>query len=207
MKKIQFIALSMSMLLALVPKMGAQDEEIKKKIADCASIKEDATRLACYDRIAKDLLLTKPLPNQSPVGTGKWIINSETNPVDDSKTEMLTLTADEGKSNMGQPVILAIRCKSKETHLFVAWGDYLGDKAVVLVRIGDQKATTNNWTLSSNSQATFHPGNTVQFIKSLLEHNRLVVQVTPYNENPILAVFDISGLSEAIKPLRQTCGW
>jgi len=35
----------------------------------------------------------------------------------------------------------------------------------------------------------------------------LYIEATPVNENTVNATFDIAGLSEAIKPLRESCGW
>ena len=37
--------------------------------------------------------------------------------------------------------------------------------------------------------------------------DKLLAQVTPYNENPVTAIFNTRGMIEAIKPLRQTCHW
>ncbi|MHA4733259.1 type VI secretion system-associated protein TagO [Ensifer adhaerens] len=31
--------------------------------------------------------------------------------------------------------------------------------------------------------------------------------MTPYGDNPIMLEFDISGLDQAVKPLREQCGW
>ncbi|EKK98854.1 hypothetical protein VCHC41B1_3364 [Vibrio cholerae HC-41B1] len=37
--------------------------------------------------------------------------------------------------------------------------------------------------------------------------DKLVAQITPYNENPLTAIFDTAGLSNALLPLRKTCNW
>ncbi|XPP91702.1 hypothetical protein ACN08N_17410 [Photobacterium leiognathi subsp. mandapamensis] len=37
--------------------------------------------------------------------------------------------------------------------------------------------------------------------------NKLIAQITPYNENPLTAIFDTKGLSNALAPLRETCNW
>jgi type VI secretion system protein VasI len=37
--------------------------------------------------------------------------------------------------------------------------------------------------------------------------DRLLAQVTPYGSNPLLATFDTTGLTEAIKPVQQACNW
>jgi type VI secretion system protein VasI len=40
-----------------------------------------------------------------------------------------------------------------------------------------------------------------------MDADNLVAQITPYNESPVTAIFDTSGLENAIKPLRETCNW
>jgi hypothetical protein len=60
--------------------------------------------------------------------------------------------------------------------------------------------------MSTDSQATFHP-QAIPFLKSLVQANKLVAQVTPYNASPVTAIFDTTGLGNAIKPLRETCNW
>ena len=140
--------------------------------------------------------------------SGKWNVSIDTNPIDDTKTVTLYLLADSGKSSMlGQPVVLFIRCKSLETNVFINWSDYLGNEATVLTRIGKEKAETRNWNLSTDSQATFLPRNEVDFLNKLLIVDSFVAQVTPYNESPVTAIFDVKGLSNAITPLRETCNW
>jgi type VI secretion system protein VasI len=61
--------------------------------------------------------------------------------------------------------------------------------------------------MSSNQQATFYPSNDVDYVKALMTADRLVAQVTLHSGNPITAIFDTQGLDNAVKPLRQSCGW
>lgn len=121
---------------------------------------------------------------------------------------MLSLIADEGRARYGDPIALILRCKSNKTEAYINWQDYLGSDAYVTTRIGDQDARNRKWSLSTDSQATFYPGGgDISFIKRLMDSDRLVAQVTPYNESPVTAVFDIRGLEEEIEPLREACNW
>lgn len=167
-------------------------------IQACQLIEDDGARLACYDGLANE---------KSVATSGKWVVETDENPLDDSKTVTLALESDEGRSRFRGPVLMVLRCKSNKTEVYLRWGEYLGREAMVTGRVGKNKPITIPWNLSTDSQATFFPGQPIGFIKKLMEHDKYVAQVTPYNESPTTAVFDISGLSQAVKPLRQTCGW
>ncbi|KAB7619428.1 type VI secretion system-associated protein TagO [Alkalilimnicola sp. S0819] len=186
----------------------AAHASVEKEIAKCAAENGDLARLACFDAIAEKRGLAGPQAQPTNVsGTGKWQVSAKTNPVDDSKTVTLVLKADSGQSRWGRPVAIIARCQSNKTELYISWNDYLGSSASVLTRIGSNKAITKSWSLSTDSQATFHPRGTISFIKEMMSANKLVAQVTPYNESPVTAIFDTSGLENAIKPLRETCNW
>jgi type VI secretion system protein VasI len=103
---------------------------------------------------------------------------------------------------------LILRCQSHQTEAYVNWSEYLGsDDALVTSRLGGNPAESKAWSLSSDHEATFVPGNIPQFIQQLAAVDRYVVQVTPYNESPVTATFDVGGLQVAMRPLREACGW
>lgn len=179
----------------------------EKEYAKCAVIKGDLARLECFDGLAKDKKLDGRQVQPTKIdGKGKWKVSVDINPIDDSKTVTLMLTADSGKNRWGESVFLIARCKSNLTDLYIGWNYHLGGEADVLTRTGENKAHTSRWHLSTDKKATFHP-KPIPFLKEMLESTKLVAQVTPYNESPVTAIFDIQGLENAIKPLRETCSW
>lgn len=188
--------------------VGAGAADFKKGMASCAIKDGDLGRLECYDQLARAMNLDGPQVVQTSVsGTGKWDIRQSTNPLDDSKTVVLLLDSQGAKSKWGKTVSLIARCQSNSTELYITWNDYLGSNAEVTTRVGAETAKTQRWTLSTDKQASFYPGSPIGFLKSMLGKDRLVAQVTPYNESPVTAVFPTSGLDNAIKPLRETCNW
>lgn len=157
--------------------------------------------------------LENPTPEE-PTG-GDWRTQSDVNPLDDTQTVTLLLTAEEGTSRSGDPVVLVARCQSNKTEVYALWNDYLGDDSSdvyeewkrVIVRVGQAEAREERWSLSTDKEATFAPDWAGAFLKELLDEEQLVLQTTPYSENPITAVFRIAGLRDVLGELAQTCNW
>ena len=201
-----FVAGAVLGILTLLPVPSySQDPEALGK---CAAVENDIARLQCYDSLAASVGGTNDsAPAASSAAVGSWIVQDDTNPIDDTRTVVLALLSASGTNRRGSPIGLLLRCQSGETSLYINWRDYLGSEANVLLRVGDEEASTRRWSLSTDSQATFAPGNNRELIERLLTVDRLVAQVTPYSESPITAVFELAGIQEAILPLRETCEW
>jgi type VI secretion system protein VasI len=70
---------------------------------------------------------------------------------------------------------------------------------------GTSAASQQQWGLSTDKKATFYPRNSFQLIEELTRVDKFVAQVTPYNESPVTALFDVSGLADAAGPFFETC--
>lgn len=146
--------------------------------------------------------------------TGKWIVSNDINPLDDSKTTIASLAADEGTSRFDGPVNFIARCQSNKTEVYVVWHDYLGDDSRsvyeewkhVEVRVGDEKSQRQRWGVSTDKEATFAP-NAISLLRKMAKEKRMVMQTTPYNEAPKTAVFDLTGAEKAINQVAATCNW
>lgn len=158
---------------------------------------------------------SETLSTPDPEPRGKWMLSRSINPIDDSKTVMLTLTADTGVSSRGTPISMIARCQSNKTELFVNWNDYLGDDSndvyeewkLVTVRVADAPAVQQRWSISTDNDSTFAPDWAGSLLKTMLDADRMILQTIPYNESPVTATFDIRGLRGSLKPLAETCGW
>ncbi|HFK5019232.1 TPA: type VI secretion protein, partial [Escherichia coli] len=41
----------------------------------------------------------------------------------------------------------------------------------------------------------------------LANSSKMYTKITPYNESPVSATFNLNGLSNALKPLQAACNW
>ena len=169
-------------------------------MAKCAAITENASRLQCFDQLAQ------ATPAEAKSATGKWQLEDHTNPLDDTVDITLTLLADSGTNRSGRPFMLTAHCDSHKTQLAISWYAYLGSQASVTLRIGSGEANTSRWDVSADKQATISTV-PVQTLKDMLSADKMVAQVTPFNQKPYTAIFDLSGLEAAIEPVRATCRW
>jgi type VI secretion system protein VasI len=180
----------------------------KQMIAECASKTSDAIRLVCYDDVARSLGVDKLKATQK--GVGQWRITSEKSPIDDSVNVFVSVEAD-AEIRSGYTVVrptLFLRCAEKKTSVFINWGVYLGlDRTQMLTRLDTDPAQTGAWSVSTDSKAVFVLGSDIAFAKGLFGHGKLLAQVTPYGESPVMAQFPITNIEEAIKPLRDACKW
>lgn len=166
----------------------------------------------CFSNLSSDT--DAATEDSSAPDIGKWMISSDTNPLDDSKTTIASIDADEGASRFDGPVRLVARCQSNKTEVYVVWHEYLGDDSqsvyeewkYVDVRVGEQKSQRQRWSISTDRKATFSPS-AINLLKSMSSESRMVLQTTPYNESPMIAVFDLTGAGAAIKQVAETCNW
>jgi type VI secretion system protein VasI len=199
--------LSIALLLAVPQIAMGQEEDIKRALAGCAALDIETARLDCFEQLARAVAQIPAEPPAPPVskfkgsaGPGKWKVEASTNPVDDSKTVALGLV--DGSDSMQ----LVLLCQQGKPRAYVTTGKYLGAKStLVLTRIGGAKAETKPWPLSMNQKAAFFPGDAGLFIRKLATVERLVVQVSPFDENPTTAVFNLGGLPDVMPPLTETC--
>ena len=180
---------------------------LEKELSRCAIIEGELKRLDCYDSAAKRHKLTPKKITTNGNDNGKWHIQEQINPVDDTNTVFIFLDADSGKGKYGDTISFIARCQSNKTEAYVKWESFLStDNINILTRIGENKATTETWDISSDRKASFRR-KPIAFLKKMMGASKLILQTTPHGESPITAIFDTSGLKNAIQPLRKQCSW
>ncbi len=140
----------------------------------------------------------------------RWNVRFEKSLLDDSMNVYLWRKSIVNiRTKYGAPVtpLFVIACTEDVTSAHVSWDTYISSKDVpVLVRQDSDDAIELKWDISTDRESTFirRP---IAFVRSLLKRKQLVVEVTPFGESPVMAIFNLDDLAEAIKPLAEACHW
>lgn len=134
----------------------------------------------------------------------QWKIDLSRSPIDDSETIMARTVAlhDGDIYGRGKRPSLVARWKEGSMEVFLNFGQFLGSsgKAQVTIRYDREVAGVEQWSFSSDRESVFAPSGE-DSLRRLLKHERMVVRITPYGENPVTAEFDLRGLSKAAPAL------
>lgn len=197
------------LILAFLGSACAASSNITSELNACSGIENAFERLKCFDQLSasqKPGVATSEDKKAKSVDNahGDWVIRESLNPIDDSPTVTAYLYAHNTSSTYARKIYLVLRCKSRKPEAFINWGDYLGDSALVTDRIDKDRAMTKAWSVSTDSQAAFHPS-AYEFINVIRNASDYVAQVTPYNESQKTALFDMRGAGEAVRSVLSEC--
>ena len=201
------IFLGASFLLSSVGMASEPDREM----ASCSAVKDSVRRLKCFDDLSKKRGVSGPSVKNTSAGI--WEVQTEVSKLDDSKNIYLSVSSKEsisGKYGRSHKPTLTIGCRENNTLLWVNANEFVTTKEIdITYRIDKQEASTISLKMATNNEVfgIWRGHNSIEFIKSLFDHNSLLVRYIPYGENPVTVEFPISGLRKAIEPLAQACGW
>ena len=157
--------------------------------------------------------------SSTPSSADKWKVSEDHSPMDDSKTVVLSLDADntiEGPLGPKQPTLM-IRCQEGQTQVYIYTGmaaaveeDFEGGPLyshTVRIRLDQASAIPEHWSESNNHEGLFFEGDAITFTKQLAEAQTLTFEFTPFDANPAIARFDLGDLAEHLPELGASCGW
>lgn len=179
------------------------------RLIEITKIEHDAERLQAFDLWAESFIANptgspKNTPEQST--TTEWFVERNLDPLTDDPRVVFFNTAIEGYNSYGKAPVLLIRQRGASLDVWVSFDDYFSeDDRAVSVRFDANPMRSEQWLLSTDNTALFSPSrptklSSVHIIDEMLGAERFVIRATPYNETPITAVFDISGLKDAARP-------
>lgn len=174
----------------------------------CLSIADDNQRLACYDE-ANGYEPVQPEPIESA-----WRIEREADPLTDRTNIYISVTANE-TARCGYETIrptLYLRCMDNTTAALLVTGCFMADiqgYGRVSYRVDDGAMKRRNFTERTDNMALglWSFGRSTPFIRDLMGGERLIMEYTPYNDIEKVSTFDITGIDDALAPLREECGW
>lgn len=191
-------------LIGMRPSYAAVD----KDLARCAATENPITRLACYDSLASDRGAAPETKSTASSEAGKWETLTRTDPLTDKSIHLAILEADTGEGRFRMKPSIVIRCQDNRTEMYINWNDFLGSSPIsTTYRLDKEPAQRSGWSLSTDKKAAFFPGSPVPMLKKLINSSTFVANVTPYNESPVTAIFDVTGADKALADIRKGCNW
>ncbi|WP_323784159.1 type VI secretion system-associated protein TagO [Thalassovita sp.] len=193
--------------------IGSEDAKSR-----CAALKIDKTRLACYDALFRATDTSseqKPDVSQTLPNVDHWAVSTKQSPINDARNVILSTDAKEptlGRFGNLTRATLLIACRENTTSLWIHFGGhFMSDyqHGTVTYRIDTAPAKKKRFRESNNHEALglWDGRSSIPVIKSLFDHQKLFVRATPHSESAIDVEFNLTGLADVIKPLREECHW
>lgn len=183
---------------------------VNADVAQCTAIESSLDRLACYDKEAGFEPEVKVF-----TGNGDWQVRLETSKIDDSKEVFLTLYSTEQTNcpyKEGRHSI-HLACRENKTNIWVQFGECfmtsIQGNGRVTYRLDSEDAATKSFRESNNNMALglWDGGSAIPFINGMIGHDKMVIRATPFSSSTVTGEYNIAGLDQAVRPLREACGW
>jgi type VI secretion system VasI family protein len=136
--------------------------------------------------------------------TGKWEYSAEMDPLT-GKDNIIVFLRPESIFSYTENTVLAVSCQREKTMLGISWTGQapfgFAREYSISTSVGDEKTITTMWLIEG--QLSMHP-QPIQTLKRLAKESKWLVE----GPSPVGVIeFDITGLEEAIKPIREACDW
>jgi hypothetical protein len=111
-----------------------------------------------------------------------------------------------------QPVrpVLAVRCLSRMTEVFVSLGTSAsieaGDTNRVTVQLDDEMPSVQQWVRTHTYQELFAPDG-LTLARQLAGASLMRFTFTPFSSRPVVAEFSVKGFDQHVATVARTCGW
>lgn len=193
------------LLLALAVGAGlpspatAQDAEV---VRICAAMANPESRLSCYDRLVTSLGISTAGPDGA-----LWTVEFLVDPLTDERSARAVLPALEGRGVDEAPVQFIVECRGGQTAVLLDWAQPVGDGNTIVIRLDADEPQDTFWEMARNRTAARYRSDGAPLARAIAPHRRMVARVVPSGREPVTAIFDLTGMPEAIQPVREACGW
>jgi type VI secretion system protein VasI len=177
---------------------------------DCAAMTNEIQRKLCFRYVSDQAEKQEGPPLE-------WATRLERSPMDDSESVFMALASDRVTRcgwNRSTRIMFTIRCVEGETAVILHTSclfpaDMEPRTGEVAFRLDKEPALSVAMAESNDNSALglWTAESAVPFIERMFDREKLTLRLFPYREDPLTLTFNIGGLRDAIKPLRQACRW
>lgn len=132
----------------------------------------------------------------------KWSYSQKVSKIDDTTSRVAMLEAEDTvfrTYDRGKPK-LVVRFKDDRLEVYVILGVFVTEKTPVRLRKNRNPPVRQDWDASKDGDTIFSP-TPEEFAATLLETDRLVMEVEPYRESPVIFEFDTRGFKASAQQL------
>lgn len=198
------------MLSAVVTSIAA--ETFVEAISNCRELNNRDRRYACYDE-------AEAYSGDVQLEIAAFNYEANSDPLTGQTEHHLTIRSAQGLNGRGDPIVLDWQCDSTapgQYTLTLRWEDFLpSTRPEVTTRLGQLAPVTGRWeagryresSILTDTDSGFTQADFVAQLAAQVQagNTTVVFRTTPYNDDPITAVFDFTGFLEVIAPMRQSC--
>lgn len=173
------------------------------QIAACAKETDSTKRLACYDQLAETISSGNGVEQK-----GGWSFETIEDRYSGIPTLALWLESKSPVKIEEETVrpVLGVTCKVGRVSVLLNWQFTLGRDSIRMRTYFDNMPHRSAvWSISDDFKTVTPRRGDIQVVKRMIQHSNLAVEITPFGGRPANAEFDITGLDEALNPLRESC--
>ena len=170
----------------------------------CAAMADPESRLDCYDRLVTTLGISAAGP-----GGELWTVEFPGGtPLTDERSARAMLPALEGRGcGRRPPVQFIVECREGQTSVLLDWAQPVGDGNTIVIRLDADEPQDTFWEMARNRTTARYRSDGAPLARAIAPHRRMVARVLPSGREPVTAIFDLTGMPEAMAPVRDACGW
>lgn len=158
---------------------------------------------------------TLPTPRATVPATSSsnWDFTDTKDPFSGKPGALAILPASSGIGLYGDDIYLVLRCKAGTIAVLVNWNSFLTTASTTAVkwRVGNLQLRNWTWDVSTSFKTTIYSKSfpslptPVELVRQLATSDRFVVEVVPFGESPLIAVFDLENVNEIANKVLSAC--
>lgn len=138
----------------------------------------------------------------------QWNIVTKFNKLTDKTDIVATMSSiDKVKNQIGEvkPISMVFKCQRDKVSVIIQQHNYFGSiEPDVVIRLDSGAPKTNRWRLEEDNQ-TIISKNPIKFIRNLVNHQKMILGITPNSKDIIAIEFDLNGIDYVANAIAKNC--